>query len=124
MMIEVNGEKRNVGNIYGNRFITFRNDIHHVKKYDGFGISKVVLAKLIEEDIEEIVVIYKKGAKKTEKYKISPENWFYRGYRDKLGAFEEQIFLPLNLFTYPNNKKDNKNNTNSSLSSYTGGETV
>jgi len=119
MKIDINGKKREVGQVFGKKFITFRNGEHYVKKYQGFGINEHVLNKLINSNVEDIVIIYKKADNTQTKYKTTPRKWSNRGYRDKLGNFERQVFLPLKLFDN-SNTKTKKRHKNSKLSSYLG----
>lgn len=99
LSIKVNGEKRTVGVIDGNKFITQRNKEHWVKKYNGIGIAKDALDKLINDfGIREIKVIYNRTDGTQEVWTTTPKEWKNKGVLDRLGGFEEQVFLSKNKF--------------------------
>lgn len=91
--IPVSYGNRNIGVIRGNRYISHRDKTHFVKKYIAFGITTEIFDYLLTENVKEIVIIYTKVDKTQEVYYSDVEIWKTFAIKDKLGGFEEQMFL-------------------------------
>lgn len=95
--VTINGEKRVVGRVNNDRFITNREKRHVVKKYGGFGIAEKVFDKLYDK-VERIMVYYHRQDGGEDVYIASPETWRDKGVVDSLGGFENQRFLSMKDF--------------------------
>jgi len=90
--------RRVIGKIFGDKFVTFRNKYHFVRKYVGFGINAKLIEYLIKHEIKEVVIIYNREDGTQEIYRASPRWIKERGILDKFGNFEPQYFLPIALW--------------------------
>lgn len=98
----VNFDGENIGDIeerpYGRQiYVTKRSPETWVRIYNGFGITKEVVASLIGE-VDIIEIHYKTEEGDIERYETTPERFLQEGKEDQLGDFETQYFLPANKF--------------------------
>ena len=81
------GREVTVGEIQKDVFIKRTGKAHYMIKHKGYGISKIVIDKLVKLKITGIIV-----KTITEEYHTSLENWVTNGIVDDYGH-GEQIFL-------------------------------
>ncbi len=89
--------KRKLGSLSSDRkrFITYRNQNHFFRKFQGFGFNYELINKLIALNVETIVLIYLKTNNKKSVFKASPKKIRESGIHIHESYFEEQIILPI-----------------------------
>lgn len=83
-----------LGTINGERYITWRNKNHFMRKFAGFGISVELLAELRARKIQQIVILYNLVTGGQEAYQSNISQWLNSDLRHSFFG-DEQIFVPL-----------------------------
>lgn len=96
--VVVNEEPRTIGHITETvdgekRFVKRVSKEHFVRKYQGFGIHHEVFKQRILKEVDEIRVIYEREDGGEDMFIAKTPTWQRHGVVDRLGDFEEQIFL-------------------------------
>lgn len=93
VFVVVDGEKREIGVIRDDLFLTRKSKKHYVRKYNGFGIALEPWKSTIVKEVDRVKVIYHLQDGTQEVYTSSVRDWEEFGVVDQLGEFEEQVFL-------------------------------
>ena len=82
------------GTIDSNTFTKKASPKHYMRKYQGYGIDAVVLAKLWDSNRQFEIII----KTKTTEYKSVANDWLSKGYLDNFGH-GDQYFLAVSSMT-------------------------
>ncbi len=87
-----------VGRIIGNAYVTRRKKEHYFRKFNGFGISKVILEKLHELGVYTVIIIYTNEDGSEVLLRSDLYQWLFNGIEwvDTSDGFEDlQLVLPV-----------------------------
>jgi len=81
-----------VGHIIGNKFVTERRPEHYFRIFQGFGISKEILERLIASKVIVIELVYH-GKTGNKILHSSPQYWLMNGKSFVNDMVDEQLIL-------------------------------
>ena len=90
--ISLNG--RLCGRIEEGKFFTFRQPNHVMRKWGAFGVSEIVLKRLKNQGISEVVIEYG-GVRGTKKFKSHVDDFLNSQYIHVFEKFDKQYFIPI-----------------------------